>query len=188
MGDFGLALLQCKVARAFEYHQLRRRRRVVSARERGEGGLCLGDGDECVILSVDDEDRDARLREAAQRLNEAGITGAPVVVDGRLVGVLTAFDFLYREVGALGSSGPTPAQLFDSGKWEASVKKSMAGTVAGAMSKPTAVSPNSDIAQVAALMLSKRFNHVPVVDEKGMIVGILTSQDVLRHVLGRLPA
>mmetsp|Transcript_61434 Transcript_61434/g.136851 ORF Transcript_61434/g.136851 Transcript_61434/m.136851 type:complete len:105 (-) Transcript_61434:298-612(-) len=77
--------------------------------------------------------------------------------------------------------------MIDAGKWDDSIKKSLAGTVAGAMSKrPVAVSPSSDMRQVAALMLSKRFNHVPVVEASGEVVGILTSQDVLRHVLGRL--
>jgi len=40
--------------------------------------------------------------------------------------------------------------------------------------------------QVAQLMLSRRFNHLPVVDAAGALVGILTSQDVLGHVLRRL--
>lgn len=32
-------------------------------------------------------------------------------------------------------------------------------------------------------MLRKRFNHVPVVSADGTLLGILTSQDVLRHVI-----
>ena len=74
----------------------------------------------------------------------------------------------------------------DSGKWQQSVKKSLAGTVEGAMSTPTAIAPGFEMSSVAALMLSKRFNHVPVVEADGELVGILTSQDVLRHVLTRL--
>jgi len=54
------------------------------------------------------------------------------------------------------------------------------------MSNPTAVAPGSDMAQVAGLMLRRRFNHLPVVEPSGTIVGILTSQDVLRHVVRRL--
>ena len=49
-----------------------------------------------------------------------------------------------------------------------------------------AVAPESDMAQVAALMLRRRFNHVPVVNPDGEILGICTSQDVLKHVLQRL--
>eukprot|EP00967_Tisochrysis_lutea_P080404 scaffold110416_cov29-Tisochrysis_lutea.AAC.2 len=75
----------------------------------------------------------------------------------------------------------------ESGKWRDAVSKSLAGTVAGAMSRnPVAVSPSSDMSSVAGLMVRRRFNHVPVIDDAGIIVGILTSPDVLRHVLLRL--
>lgn len=125
------------------------------------------------------------MRQAAELLNNNRITGAPVASAGRLVGVLTQFDFLYQEMRA--SRDGEGRIMIDAGKWDDSIKKSLAGTVAGAMSKrPVAVSPSSDMRQVAALMLSKRFNHVPVVEASGEVVGILTSQDVLRHVLGRL--
>jgi len=126
------------------------------------------------------------MREAAAALNAAGITGAPVVSnDGKLLGVLTAFDFLYKEVAEERGAATMLAEL-DSGKWQQSVKKSLAGTVEGAMSIPTAIAPGFEMSSVAALMLSKRFNHVPVVESDGKLVGILTSQDVLRHVLTRL--
>lgn len=125
---------------------------------------------------------DMPIRQAAELLNSNRITGAPVAADGRLVGVLTQFDFLYQE--RRGTAG-AKVQL-DSGNWEGSIKKSLAGTVAGAMSKPVAVSLGSDMIQVAEMMLDRRFNHVPVVEQDGTVKGILTSQDVLRHVLSRL--
>ena len=37
------------------------------------------------------------MRQAAELLNKNSITGAPVAIDGKLVGVLTQFDFLYLE-------------------------------------------------------------------------------------------
>ena len=43
---------------------------------------------------------DMPMREAAELLSDNAITGAPVVVDGKLVGVLTQFDFLYLEMKA----------------------------------------------------------------------------------------
>mmetsp|Transcript_62334 Transcript_62334/g.123208 ORF Transcript_62334/g.123208 Transcript_62334/m.123208 type:complete len:89 (-) Transcript_62334:47-313(-) len=54
------------------------------------------------------------------------------------------------------------------------------------MSRPVAVTDGADMEQVAQLMLKRRFNHVPVVDDAGRLQGILTSQDVLRHVLLRM--
>jgi len=80
---------------------------------------------------------------------------------------------------------PAASQL-DSGVWSAQVRKRLASTVRGAMSNPVAVAPGSDMSSVAGLMVRKRFNHLPVVAETGDLVGILTSLDVLRHVLLRL--
>lgn len=122
------------------------------------------------------------MREAAHLLFDNKITGAPVVDNGKLVGVLTQFDFLNREVNAV----QLGRESLDSGNWEVAIKKSMSKTVGGAMSMPVAVAPESDMAQVAALMLRRRFNHVPVVNPTGEILGICTSQDVLKHVLQRL--
>jgi len=130
------------------------------------------------------------MLEAAQLLSSNLKTGAPVADGaGRLVGVLTQFDFLYldsvRGEGGAGRKLSSKLSL-DSGNWAAAVRKSLASTVAAAMSKPVAVSAKSDMQQVAQLMLKRRFNHVPIVADDGMLVGILTSQDVLRHVLLRM--
>ena len=47
------------------------------------------------------------------------------------------------------------------------------------------VPPEAEMAEVAALMVQKRFNHLPVVDAEGVVLGIVTSPDVLRHFLSR---
>lgn len=84
------------------------------------------------------------LLDAAKLLNENSITGAPVCIDGRLVGVLTQFDFLYQEGVALNDNVGSKVKL-SSGSWASVVKKSLASTVSAAMSKPTAIAPESDM-------------------------------------------
>lgn len=127
------------------------------------------------------------MREAAKLLNDFKVTGAPVAdSDFKLVGVLTQFDFLYLE-GVRDDRGVGSMVSLDSGQWEDIVKKSMASTVGAAMSKPIAVTPRANIRQVAQLMLQRRFNHLPVIrEDDGALVGILTSQNVLQHVMLRL--
>jgi len=124
---------------------------------------------------------------AAKLLYDFKVTGAPVAdSDGKLVGVLTQFDFLFLE-GVRDERGLGSMVSLDSGQWENIVKKSMASTVGAAMSTPIAVTPRSNIRQVAQLMLQRRFNHLPVIrGDNGALVGILTSQNVLKHVMLRL--
>ncbi len=51
------------------------------------------------------------------------------------------------------------------------------------MSSPVVtVSPDASVAEVAALLLEKRISGVPVVDQTGQIVGILSEGDLLRRV------
>lgn len=45
---------------------------------------------------------------------------------------------------------------------------------------PTTVGPADTIAQVSSLMLSKRLQQMPVVDEEGHLVGLITSYDLWR--------
>ena len=51
------------------------------------------------------------------------------------------------------------------------------------MSSPVVtVTPDASVAEVAALLLEKRISGVPVVDQTGQIVGILSEGDLLRRV------
>ena len=45
---------------------------------------------------------------------------------------------------------------------------------------PVTVRPECPLSVAVSMMLSKRFNSLPVLDEKGMVTGILTSTDLLR--------
>lgn len=45
---------------------------------------------------------------------------------------------------------------------------------------PTTVGPNDTIAQVSTLMLRKRLQQLPVVDENNHLVGLITSYDLWR--------
>jgi len=45
---------------------------------------------------------------------------------------------------------------------------------------PITIAPDAPISQAADLMLEKRVNRLPVVDETGALVGIITRDDLLR--------
>ena len=56
-----------------------------------------------------------------------------------------------------------------------------AGLVDQVMAKPVTVSPNTDLAEVADLMLQHGVRSVPVVHE-GHLAGIITRRDMLRSI------
>ena len=49
---------------------------------------------------------------------------------------------------------------------------------------PITVSPETEIRQAAALLLKKRINGVPVVNDKGRLVGILCQSDLIAQQKG----
>ena len=107
------------------------------------------------------------MSEAADLMVSKGITGAPVVDNGKLVGVLSQFDFLLKGAGVA-------ALDLTSASYRRDVQKILAGKVRSAMTlNPTTCDPGDTMQSVAAVMVRRRFNHVPVVDSSGKIVGIL---------------
>lgn len=57
-------------------------------------------------------------------------------------------------------------------------------TVADLMTRePIAVQPEGDLATAHDLMQEQRIRHLPVVDERGRVVGLLSHRDLLRESL-----
>jgi CBS domain-containing protein len=122
------------------------------------------------------------LSAAACKLAEYGISGAPVVDDeGFLVGVLSQRDLLYS------SSGRNRVRfLTDGPRSERHVvntqrmRKVLEGDVASIMSaRATTIRPDATIKEAAKTLLDRHINRVPVVDDKGTLVGMLTTSDIM---------
>lgn len=66
---------------------------------------------------------------------------------------------------------------------EKQVQKITATTVARAMTKnPDTVQPDTEIEEVASLMVDNNFHTIPVMDE-GKLVGIVGKEDILRTLM-----
>lgn len=102
---------------------------------------------------------DLALAESLLRLG--GIRHLPVVREKKLVGILTQRDLLRS-----GQSG-TPAAR------ELPVSEIMT-------KDPTSVRPGLGLAQAARLMLERKFGCLPVCDDDGTLVGIVTEADFVR--------
>jgi CBS domain-containing protein len=119
---------------------------------------------------------------------ESGISGAPVVDGGRLVGIVTEGDLIFRDAdikapGFLDILGG----LIPLGSWDEYRKealKSAGVTVDEVMTRELiTISPEASLADAATIMAEKRVKILPVA-EGGALHGVITRMDILTlHVL-----
>ena len=105
---------------------------------------------------------DTLVEEAAQKMLDAEIGSVVVVGDGQLVGILTNTDFV-KIVAERKPKDRTPVSAYMS---------------------DTAVTTTAQvpIAQVAESMIEHGIHHVPVVDDDGAVIGMVTTTDLASYV------
>ena len=131
---------------------------------------------------------DTEIVKATKLLLENRINGVPVLDEtGRLVGILCQSDLIAQQ-----RKLPIPSfftlldgliPLISKKQIDKQVRKIAAVTVAEAMTpNPVTVQPDTNIEEVAALMVDRNFHTIPVVDE-GELVGIVGKEDILRTLM-----
>jgi CBS domain-containing protein len=135
---------------------------------------------------------DSTVQDLAKLMSERGISGVPVVENGRLVGVVSEGDLLHRaETGTERRTARRRWRWFDPGLEEArDYIKAHGQTVRRIMTREViSVDETADLAEVATLMETRRIKRVPVLRD-GMLVGILSRANLVRAVaaIGREPA
>lgn len=123
---------------------------------------------------------DTPLKEVARILAERRISGVPVVTEeGEVVGVVSEGDILFKERGPSERKGIL-AWLLDPYGMEGQLKLE-ARTAAEAMTAPArTIAPWRSVSAAAAEMLEEGVNRLPVVDDEGRLVGIVTRADLVR--------
>lgn len=131
---------------------------------------------------------DETVESAIKLFAESGISGAPVVDDGRLVGIVTEGDLIFRDAdikapGFLDILGG----LIPLGSWDEYRKealKSAGVTVDEVMTRELiTISPDASLAEASTIMADKRVKILPVA-EGDALRGIITRMDILTlHVL-----
>jgi CBS domain-containing protein len=121
---------------------------------------------------------DATLKEIAELLVEHGISGVPVCRDGRVVGIVSESDILWKELRSLPEADGVVVRLVERAYGDA--KRTNGVTAMQAMSFPAlTVEPDAAVAHAARLMIERGVNRLPVVSD-GLLVGIVTRADVVR--------
>lgn len=120
---------------------------------------------------------DTDLRDVAALLVQKRISGVPVVEVGRVLGVVSERDILFKERPSDGLHRGVLAWLMDEGDL---MLKIDARTAQDAMTSPAVtIGPTRGVADAAALMLDEGVSRLPVLDH-GVLVGIVTRHDLVR--------
>ena len=123
------------------------------------------------------------IPEVARLLVDNGVSGLPVIDDsGHVLGVVSEGDLLLKEAGLPASSQRPLARLFGSGKATREQQAKVEARTAGdAMTAPAiTIEADRTIQAAAELMTERHVNRLPVVDEEGRLVGIVTRADLVR--------
>ncbi|MGW2780190.1 CBS domain-containing protein [Streptomyces populi] len=134
-----------------------------------------------MTTSVVEVRRDTGFKEIAKLLAEYDITAVPVVDDDeRVVGVVSEADLLRKEAAQLDPAGllpvlhPRPADR----------RKAEATTAEGLMNGPAVTAgPRWTAVEAAQVMERHHVKRLPVVDEAGRLVGLISRADLLRVFL-----
>jgi CBS-domain-containing membrane protein len=122
----------------------------------------------------------ATFKAIATTLHEQRVSAFPVIDDdNKVIGVVSESDLLTKEA----LEGTVPRTLLS--LQERVRKQTNALTAADLMTKPAVtIGPDEPVTKVARLMFNKRVKRLPVTDEYGLLIGIVTRSDVL-SVYGR---
>jgi CBS domain-containing protein len=140
------------------------------------------------VLSFTPEDN---VRDAMRELVLRDIDGGPVVDgDGRVVGMLSTADLIVEEaqihlpavIDLLGGLFELPSSRK---RYEADLNKALGATVGEVMTTgvKATLTPDDTFETAATVMHDHSLDRLPVVDDDGVLVGIIARGDIVRAIV-----
>jgi CBS domain-containing protein len=127
----------------------------------------------------------ATLREAILLLHDRNFGAAPVIDEaGRAIGVISQADLLTHDRESLANGRPTP-EAYARFEYELATGEPLPEDtrVCDVMTAAVfAVTPETPAANVVEQMLALNVHRLFVVTEDGVLVGVITTTDILRHL------
>ncbi len=125
------------------------------------------------------------VSQVAKLLVEYGVSGVPVLEDGKLVGIVTEEDLVMRDAII---DMPHFFGVFDSvfylatkHDFDEEMQKILATEARDLMTgNVVSISEDSSVQALATLMIKKEVNPVPVLNSAGELVGIVSRSDLVR--------
>jgi acetoin utilization protein AcuB len=118
-------------------------------------------------------DAGATIMQALHLLREKNVRRLPVMDDGKLVGLVTERMLL--------TFSPGKSTALDT--WEVHYLLAKTPVTAAMNPKPHTVGPDTDLTDCAQIIHDRKLNGITVVDERGKLVGILTTTNALEALI-----
>ena len=118
----------------------------------------------------------ASFKEIATRLREQRVSAFPVIdLDNKVIGMVSEADLLPKE--ALECTVPGVLRSLGRSREQSRITAVTAGDL---MTKPpVTIGPDASVTHAARLMYNCRIKRLPVTDDDGRLIGIVTRSDVL---------
>ena len=129
---------------------------------------------------------DASIGHIARTFRELGISGAPVVEEGEIIGIVTEIDLIARHarphlpfyLPLLDAKIPLGGQR----EYREIIRRVLGLTARDIMTMDVkVVTADTDLEEVATLMVESKANPVPVLED-GQLVGIIGHTDLIQHL------
>ncbi|MCC7021683.1 MAG: CBS domain-containing protein [Thermomicrobiales bacterium] len=133
---------------------------------------------------------DTTIAELARMMVEHRVPGVPVLRNDELIGIVTEADLIQREATV---DAPSVISILDAiivadagTPFEEELRRVVATTAGELMSSPViSIRDIATLTELATLMLQKRINPIPVIDESRHIVGLATRTGIV-EIIARL--
>ncbi|HEX5163988.1 MAG TPA: CBS domain-containing protein [Thermomicrobiales bacterium] len=137
-----------------------------------------------MTTSVVSVSRTTEVTEVARLMVEHAVSGLPVVEGDRVVGIVTERDLIAQEIEFDPPAYGTFLDAIFRLPWDKSdeeLRRILATRAEQLMSEEViTVQPTATVRDAASLMYKRRVNPLPVVDEQGRMVGIISRSDIVQ--------
>ncbi len=118
------------------------------------------------------------LYEVTKKLAQNHITGAPVVQEGKVVGMISERDILRAALPPTPEGGLSVLDVLTQPEAVDHSPEKTAQDVMGTL--VVEISPDASVWEAAAEMEQRGVNRLPVVDDNGELVGIMSRADLVK--------
>jgi len=134
---------------------------------------------------VDSVSENTKVEKLSVLIFGRGINGVPVCRNKKIVGFVTERDILAKFYPSIQEYVEDPFSSSDFEGMEAKVKHIFEMRADQIMSKNlTTVTPETPLLRAQSLMFIEKIGRLPVVDDKGNLIGIIAKGDIFRALVG----